>query len=292
MIALAGPNLPHEVLLAAGVHGGPLPYVPDRPVNSAREWLENKFAPWAPVVLEAWVEGEYDEFQAVLFSRADDTSQRLYYYVCELQRRGLIGGPEALIFDAAKIERQSSVDHTVAQVRALAHRLGSSDEALESAIVQGNVLRAQRAAPASGPVCLLAGSPPPDRRLHDAIVAAGFVPAGATLAEQWTELGAPVQAGTGDPAGAIGRQLHAQPEGARSFADRGKILAAAAMASGCDAVVIWQIEEDEIRSWSLPAERRALDALGLPYLVMTRRDWLAGDGAIEEIGDFLTGVAS
>jgi hypothetical protein len=65
----------------------------------------------------------------------------------QLGARGLIGGPEALIFDAAKIERSSSIDHTIAQVRALADRLDASDEALEAAIVNSNILRAQTASP-------------------------------------------------------------------------------------------------------------------------------------------------
>jgi hypothetical protein len=164
------------------------------------------------------------------------------------------------------------------------------DEALEAAIVKANVLRSQNLAAPAGPACLISGSPPPDRRLHDAVSAAGFIPIGKTLVELWSALGDTVQEGTGDPARAIGRQLHARPDVARSFVDRGKVLAAAVGASKCRAVVLWQIEEDETRSWSLPAERRALDAIGLPYLVMTRRDWLARDGAADEIASFLAGV--
>jgi hypothetical protein len=51
--------------------------------------------------------------------------------------------------------------------------------------------------------------------------------------------------------------------------------------------VLWQTEEDEAQAWHLPAQRAALAASGVPALVLTRRDWLARDGAPEEIVAFL-----
>jgi hypothetical protein len=61
--------------------------------------------------------------------------------------------------------------------------------------------------------------------------------------------------------------------------------------SGAEAVILWQIEEDESQAWHLPAQRAALAAAGVPALVMTRRDWLARDGVLEEIRAFLEGIA-
>jgi hypothetical protein len=55
-------------------------------------------------------------------------------------------------------------------------------------------------------------------------------------------------------------------------------------------VVLWQIEEDDALAWHLPAQRAALARAGVPALVLTRRDWLARDGASEEIGAFLQGI--
>jgi hypothetical protein len=60
--------------------------------------------------------------------------------------------------------------------------------------------------------------------------------------------------------------------------------------SGAQAVVLWQIEEDEAQAWHLPAQRAALAGEGVPALVMTRRDWLARDGAADEIAAFLQGI--
>ena len=291
MIAIAGPNLPHELLLAAGRHAGPLPFELDRPTPRAEQWVESKFAPWAPMVVEAWAEGAYDHLDQVLFSRAEDSSQRLYYYLCELQRRGLVAGPEPLILDIAKIPRASSVARTTESLRALAKNLAVEDASIEAAIAASNARRADAATP-SGKVCLLAGTAPPDRRLHDAVSAAGFTPVGPTLAEDWMDLGEPVEEGTGDPLAAIARQLHRRPRGPRSFADPAAVLGNEIERVGARAVVLWRIEEDEAQTWHLPAERRVLETAGIPALVLTRRDWLARDGAADEIRQFLEGVTA
>ena len=39
-------------------------------------------------IAEQWLTGELDFLDAVVFPRSDDSAQRLYYYLCELQRRG------------------------------------------------------------------------------------------------------------------------------------------------------------------------------------------------------------
>ncbi|AKH41508.1 hypothetical protein FHS61_001996 [Altererythrobacter atlanticus] len=292
MIALAGPNLPHDVITASQRGAGPLGFDPDRDSPRARQWLETKFAPWAPPVLEAWLGGEYDHLDHVLFSRAEDTSQRLYYYCCELQRRGLLGGPRPLIFDIAKIPRPASLDRTVTQVRELMRFLEVTEDALEEAIVRNNRQRALKAPETVRPICLLTGTAPPDRRLHSVIAGAGFEPSARTLAEDWVDLGEPVAEGTGDPARAVGSVLHARGDGPRSFSDPARHLAAEIERRGASAVIHWRIEEDEAQTWHLPAERRVLEASGLPSLVLTRRDWLCRDGAVDEIGAFLEGVGA
>jgi hypothetical protein len=261
-------------------------------VLRAGKWLETKFAPWAPPVLEAWLDGEYDHLQYVLFSRAEDTSQRLYYYACELQRRGLLSGPRPLIFDVAKIPRAASLDRTITQIRELMRLLEVTEEALEAAIAQTNRLRSPSFPEADRPVCLLTGTAPPDRRLHTVVADTGFTPAGRTLAEDWTDLGDAVEEGSGDPARAVGRQIHEREDGPRSFSDPAKRLAAKIEATGANAVIHWRIEEDEAQTWHLPAERQVLARSGLPSLVLTRRDWRCRDGVVDEIRTFLEGVAA
>jgi hypothetical protein len=289
-IAHVGPNLPQDLLRATGRHAGALPFDPDAPTPRADEWLESKFAPWARSILQAWSDGEYDDLGQVLFSRADDSAQRLYYYVCELQRRGLVAGPEALILDIAKIPRQSSADRTIDMVRELGARLGVSPQDLSGGIEACNRERLERRPHPTERVCLITGTPPPDLRLHVTIERAGFTPVGPTLLETWNELGEPVGRGD-DPFAAIGQQLHALPSGPRAFTDAGAALAQAAADCSAQAVVLWQIEEDEAQAWHLPAQRAALARSGVPALVLTRRDWLARDGADEEIAAFLEGVS-
>ena len=84
--------------------------------------------------------------------------------------------------------------------------------------------------------------------------------------------------------------MHADPAGPRSFADPGAALSQAIAESRAEAVVLWQTEEDEAQAWHLPAQRATLAREGLPALVMTRRDWLARDGAGDEIAAFLKGI--
>lgn len=293
MIAIAGPNLPLELLTATGRHAGVVGFDPDLETPRADRWLESKFAPWARAVLEGWAQGAYDDLDQVLFSRADDTSQRLYYYVCELQRRGLLGGPEAIVLDIAKIPRRTSLDRTVEKLREMGERLCVSEEALEKAIVASHDRAGDGStAPGEGRVCLLAGTNPPDMRLHEAVARAGFRAAGRTLAQEWLDPGAPAQRDSGDPYAALGRKLHARGEGPRSFADPAAALRAGLAASGAEAVVLWRIEEDEAQCWHLPQERAAIEASGLPSLILTRRDWLGRDGSAAQIESFLREVSA
>ncbi|HSG34446.1 MAG TPA: 2-hydroxyacyl-CoA dehydratase family protein [Sphingomonadaceae bacterium] len=292
VIASIGPNLPQDLLIATGSYSGTLPFNPDQACPRAGKWLESKFAPWALPVLEAWADGGYNAFDSVVFSRADDTSHRLYYYVCELQRRELIGGPEAIVFDVAKLDRRSSIERTTDQVRRLSAKLGLTPGQLEAGIVETNQKRGEMKVEPGPRPCLLAGTPPPDRRLHEAIAKAGFSPVGETITEYWSRLGTPVAEGSGDPVAALARQIHAEPIGPRCLADPAKRLAEQISSTGAQAVVLWRIEEDEAEAWHLPAQRDALDASGISYLVMTRRDWRAADGAAAEIGAFLEGVSS
>jgi hypothetical protein len=194
-----------------------------------------------------------------------------------------------LILDIAKIPRASSAERTVDAVRGLATRLGVTPDDLAGSIAVCDRERARPAVALAGRVCLLTGSPPPDRRLHDAIAAGGFTPSGTTLADAWSELGPGVGAG-GDPFASLGRQLHALAEGPRAFVDAGAALEQKLVRTSAEAVVLWQIEEDEAQAWHLPAQRAALARAGVPALLLTRRDWLGRDGASEEINAFLRGI--
>jgi hypothetical protein len=153
-IATVGPLLPNAVLRAAQADAGILPWNVDRETPQADRWLESKFPRWAKSMLEDWSMGAFDHLDAVLFSRADDAAQRLYYYTCELQRLGQLGGPEPLIFDAALIGRLSSQDRCVAEIHRLALSLAVDAAALRAAL-RTPTAQPRRSYPA-GPRCLIA----------------------------------------------------------------------------------------------------------------------------------------
>lgn len=286
MIAIAGPDIPVDVVAATGRAAPPLAFDIDRETPKADQWLESKFPRWARSLIEDWATGALNHLEAVVFSRADDSSQRLYYYVCELQRQRQIGGPLPLIFDMAKIGRQTSEEQTAAAVRRLCDELGVSAEALAAVIAGGCGVAA--AAPGGGRTCLISGSLPTDRRIHEMIEKAGWIAAGGTLSGEWH---APAGAlHDDDPYAAVARALRARNDGARGFRDEGEALAAAAKDTGADAVLLWFVEEEEALVWSLPAQRAALADTGLPALVLTRRDARGDDGLEAEIAQWLQGL--
>lgn len=282
-LASVGPNLPLEVLHASGRYAGPLGWNIDRDFPRASQWLESKFPRWAFSILEDWADGRFDALKQVVFSRGDDSAQRLYYYICELQRQGVVRGPEAFIFDLAKIPRATSLARTEVATRALAGRLGVDEAAL--AARQAPVGASQAASATK--TCLLAGSAPPDSRIHDMVRRAGWQAAGQTLAELWT-------ASESDEVSfaAVAKRVHDAQAGPRDFRDRAAEIAGRARDQHALAALIWYAEEDEAEIWHLPEQRRALEALGVPSLVLLRRDWRANDGLEDELAAFLAGVSS
>lgn len=326
-IGFVGPDVPADLLLASGRAFGHLPWA-DRPTPWADKWLESSFPRWTRSILEDWHAGRYDDLPQVVFSRADDASQRLYYYVVELRRRGLLGGPKPLVFDCALIRRESSLAHTAAAVRELAGTLEVGEAELVRGIERGNALRgaldrlqaarqahgpfyerlaraalysdasrwlagvvAPSGAGRGGPRVLLAGSVPPDDRLHRAVEAGGADVIAELHVHSLSRLGAAVVL-RDDPAEAIARHVVASSIGPRSFTDRGAQIVAAARAARAQAVVLWQTREEEALAWHVPAQRRALEEAGLPALVMASRDWRAADGATGSIEKFCAEIAS
>ena len=208
-VGFVGPDIPIEVLIASGRSFGHLPWRTDRVTAWADRWLESSFPYWSRSILEQWHDGDFDALETVVFSRADDASQRLYYSVRELQRGGKLRGPVPRMFDIALICRASSLAHTEAAVLELMRALDVTADALPNAMERANGLRRrfaelERDRVANGPAherlgraalwtnpcewidamrlpepsraatrILLAGSMPPDERLHEAVEAAG-----------------------------------------------------------------------------------------------------------------------
>ena len=287
MIASLGPDVPHALLSATGRYAGLLPWDIDRPFPHAAQWLESKFPLWAFSVVEDWASGAFDHLETVVFSRGDDAAQRLYYYLCELQRRGLVGGPEPVILDVARIPRPGGEQRCTDAVTELAARLAVEPEAVARAIEQANAALPAAPSCAGKRACLLAGTLPPDNRLHHMIEHAGWHPVGQTMGDAWGCQQSAVERHSDGPFAALGRQIHQSRTGARSFHDRRAALTQRVADTAAKAAILWYAEEDEAEVWNLPAQRDALAQAGVPTLILTRRSWRADDGVAGEIAQFL-----
>ncbi len=319
-IGFVGLELPDDLLAASGRFAVHLPWSVERATPRSDNWLESSFPIAARSILEDWAEGRFDFLDFVVFTRGEDSTQRLYYYVCELQRRGEIGGPEPLIFDVAKVPRPSSLARTRDSLVKLADRLDIAAEALRDGIAATDRRRryfadlvADRAGPGSryeriaraslfapldyldpgspqadpaGARILLAGSAPPDDRLHRAIEAAGANVVDELYDRALDRLGPPLGQ-DGDPFDALAARAHLARLGPRSFVDRAEWLVERAEAAKADAVILWLVAEEEALVWHVPAQRRALAEANMPALILANRRADASDGADAEIAQFV-----
>jgi len=326
-LGFVGADMPLELLLASGRAFGHLPWNADAPAPAADQWLESAFPGWARSILEQWSAGAFDGLETVLFSRADDAAQRLCYYIRELQARGLLAGPPVRMLDLALVPRPTSVAHSAAAIDALARDLHIDAGAWPAAIARANALRARFALlnaqrggggadyerlfrvalwsdatdwidavtlPASPAPhrLLLAGSMPPDARLHLAVEAAGASFVDEMHAAGPARLGPPLEE-TGDaPALRIARHLQQHASGPRAFIQRGTQIVGRVRAARASAVILWLTREDEGLAWQLPSQALALREAGIPVLTLPAARWAADDGALPAITRFCSEVFS
>lgn len=325
-LGYVGGDIPVDLLLATGRPAVHLPWHCGVPTPLADQWLESSFPGWARSIVQQWAQGRFDALDQVVFTRGNDAVQRLYYYVCELQRRGLLRGPVPRMFDIAYIERESSLQHTVGALHRLAEQLQVDEAALRDGIARANALRRQMQhiqqqrcglgalheqlgrvslfadlpallASESLPLCapvakrvLLAGSVPPDDRLHRAAETSHSAIVGENHEWSAARLGPVLDIDADDPWRALAIQRRSAGLGARSFADPAQRLLLAAEAVQADAVIVWLSADDEGTAWHVPAQRAVLQAAGLHALFMTARQWDCNDGAPIEIEHFVRGL--
>ena len=285
-VGFVGPDIPVEVLIASGRPFGHLPWRTDGATPWADRWLESSFPFWARSILEQWHEGDFDALATVVFTRADDASQRLYYYIAELRRRGMLGGPEPRLFDIALIHRATSLAHTEAAIGELMLGLDVAAGALPAAFAEANRLRrhfgrieAARAgngpfyealaraalwtdpgpwlpdlgvptAPVAAARVLLAGSMPPDARLHEAVENGGASIVAEAHALDQNRLGPEFDPDAGQPVRTLASQLRAASFSPRAFVDRAARVVERVRLARADAALIWLTREDEALAWS------------------------------------------
>jgi hypothetical protein len=237
-----------------------------------------------------------------------------------------LSGPTPLIFDIARIDRQSSRRYTEESLRGLVARLQLTDEALFAGIERANELRElfkgmrqARRAPGSvyekivraslfadvGPIVaalgqesvanvrgrvLLGGSSPPDERVHQAIESCGWLVAADFYDRNLERLGGAVEIFADNPVQAISQSWLRQTFLGRDLKESERRLQELVRQADADAAILWFGRDDEALAWQVPRLRRALEDSGIPFVVLSARDWDFSDGAGREIQIFLDGL--
>jgi hypothetical protein len=146
VIGYVGNEIPVELIVAANAFPLRLPSFANGSVAAADDYLESSFMPEVRSICEQYLHGAFDFAESIIFPRSNDSAQRLYYYLSELRRQGIAKGPEPLIFDLAKIPRDTSRAHSRSAVERVASQIGARAEALPQAIAQRNRRRELSAA--------------------------------------------------------------------------------------------------------------------------------------------------
>lgn len=138
VVGYVGAEIPVELIIAANAMPLQLSGLVLTDFKEADRYLEDRFAPSVRAVAEQYLRGRLDFLDAIILPRSDDSAQRLYYYLCELCRSKIVDGPTPLIYDLAKIPRDSSLTYTEQATRKLAQTIGCEELALPKAIALRN----------------------------------------------------------------------------------------------------------------------------------------------------------
>ncbi len=134
VIGIVGGDIPVELILAAGALPLRLTAAGATTSAEADRYLEPSFHPLERSIAQRWLTGELDFMDSVVFTRGSDSAQRLYYYLCELQRQQRCRGPKPLLYDVSKIQRDSSAAYTRSATAGLAAALGSKPELMRASL--------------------------------------------------------------------------------------------------------------------------------------------------------------
>src|SRR5690606_2735571 len=99
-------------------------------------------------IFERLLKDEFDYLSAIVLPRANDSAHRLYYYLCELQRRGEAKLPPILLCDVVMTPDEPTRQYSIAALGRLWDELkvrsgaDVSDHALSLAIAKANARNA------------------------------------------------------------------------------------------------------------------------------------------------------
>lgn len=328
VIGYVGRDVPVELILASQACPVRVWGLTDAD-TSADCYLETAFTPESRSICEQWLCGDLDFMDFVIFPRSNDAAQRLYYYLCELQRCGRTQGPTPLMFDVSTIARTTSFDHTVSATKRLARALQIDTSSLSSSVARlrrrNEVIKqvlAARSAAASFrgsevfPILCaadldwresfdqqLAGYMETATRISSRrrVLFAGNMPPDSRihLAVEQSDgniVCEMIEHHHGDSAGSpdiladIARRHHHGSSLAQRMLASPTLLADTARDVNAQGVILWAIEEDETLPWELPRQAASLRAAGIPLLVLSRQAWRTGEAVLAQIGDFVASL--
>ena len=326
VVGYIGNDVPVALILAAGALPVRLRVGAGAATSRADCFIESSFAPELRAIADQWLHGALDHLDAVIFSRRDDSAQRLYYYLCELQRRGSCAGPRPLLHDVAGLARGASAEHTLESTRLLASQLGASRPALATALerVTGReqllrALQARRQLPAPLPgsaawACQYAAGCDWRTDFDDAarrwleevallpmpkrVVLAGDPPpdcqlhtaieaAGASVVLELTESANADVRSARDPLAAIAEESQRRESPALSMRRNARWLAERALELRADAVLIWLSEQNEALPWEIARQVESLRAAAIPVLRLVRQPWQISAAVITQVMHFV-----
>jgi hypothetical protein len=326
VVGYVGDGVPVSLILAAGALPLRLRGSPGSSHARADAFIESSFSAELAVIAEQWMAGALDFLDAVVFARSDDSGQRLYYYLSELQRRGLVRGPRPLLFDVATLPRDASLEHTMKSVRLLAAELHTSvselDRSLQRVAQRDSLLRDLRAR-------RLHSSPLPGSAawLLDFAASCDWRETFELRAREWLEqaqaLATPrriLLAGSPPPDDQIHRAvekcggsvvldltesaIEGEPNGRDAFAviagqsqrrespalsmrRDARWLADRGRAQRVDAAILWLCEHDEALPWEVVRQMQSLRDAGIPALLLARQPWLVSAEVLNQVMEFV-----
>jgi len=329
VVAYAGGDVPVELILAAGA----LPlrlYGTAAATPLADRYLESAFTPESRALCEQWLRGDLDNIDTVIFSRSDDASQRLYYYLCELQRGQRTQGPTPLLFDVATIARGTSVDNTLIATKRLASQLQSDYSALPISASRyrtrmeildrlRTLRRAANSLRGSDAFSVLRAADLDWRDEFDKHLVqyldnvAGFSPlarvlfagntppdnrfhvaaeqAGGNIVGELTEHRHAMTMIGSDVIGDIAHRHHQGATIAQQMRTSPSLLVNRAREVNAQGVIVWAIEEDGALPWEIARQVNALRGAGIPTLSLTRQAWLAGQDTLAQVSAFVASLS-
>jgi benzoyl-CoA reductase/2-hydroxyglutaryl-CoA dehydratase subunit BcrC/BadD/HgdB len=325
-VGYVGHDIPVEFILAAGARPIRLCEQIGYDTSVADRFVEPTFSLAARQIAQRWLTGQLDALEAVVFSRGDDNAQRLYYYLCELQRTGEASGPRPLLFDIARVDRFSSVAHTVASARLLVEALDVDASALSPAASRvrqraqllARLNAARIAHPLPGTLSHAARRAAQyhwdeefDRAFENWIANATAIEARHRIAligseAQHEAIHSAVETNgsiicheiyettplpdteltQGDAIAAIATHYHRQACAARQAFSDAARIVASARAARADGAILWLTQTDSALAWEAPHIAKALHAAGIPVLSLLLQPAASDAASLARVAHF------